>query len=226
MKKNFSLIELLVVIAIIGVLASMILPALGKARSTARMADCLSELRQYGTANYMYFDDNDYKFSKNYYGGSQYYLNGTVVTTGSAPLHTQVILDSLYTNNKSVYMCVESTEEERDSFTGDHSFNTEIIRNDGSFTPEGINYQNIEPNMINKPSEFMIATDTNSGWLKADTPQRIQVRHSNNKKLNHLWLDGHANSLNWTIFYNNAQWLQPNPDSQVSFSTEGNFEFN
>lgn len=226
MKKKFSLIELLVVIAIIGILASMILPALGKARSTARTADCLSEIRQYGVANFMYFDDNDYKFSKNYYGGGQYYNNGTVTTTAAAPLHTQVILDSLYTNNKEIYMCPESNEDGQSSFTGDHSFNTEIIRNNGSFTPQGTNYKNIEPNMINKPGEFMIVTDTNSGWLKTDTPQRIQVRHSNNKKLNHLWLDGHANTLTWTSFYNNAQWLQPNPDTVVSFSSTGDFNFN
>ena len=226
MKKQFSLIELLVVIAIVGILASMILPALSKARSTARTADCLSEVRQYGVANFMYFDDNDYKFSKTYYGGDQYYLNDNVIATGSAPLHTQVILDSLYTNNKSLYMCPESLDIENNSFKGDHSFNTEIVRNNGSFTPEGINYRDIQPKMIINPAEFMVTTDTNSGWLKTDTPDKVQVRHSNNSKLNHSWLDGHADSKNWNLFYNNAQWIQPNPGSQISFSTTGNFTFN
>ena len=72
----------------------------------------------------------------------------------------------------------------------------------------------------------MITTDTNSPWLKSNTPQRIQVRHNNSTKLNHLWLDGHVSTLTWTSFFNNAQWVQPNPETQVSFSSEGNFIFN
>ncbi len=58
-SKGFTLIELLVVIGIIGILASMLLPALGKAKGRAYRIKCVSNLKQVALACKMFANDNE-----------------------------------------------------------------------------------------------------------------------------------------------------------------------
>lgn len=66
MKSNrspaFSLVELLVVVAVISVIASLLLPALARAKGSARKSACASNLRQLGLIWRIYLDDHESRF--------------------------------------------------------------------------------------------------------------------------------------------------------------------
>ena len=215
---GFTLIELLVVIAIVGILASLIVPALGKARESARRAKCANNLRQHGIAWHIYVSDHDdcLAVTNNlYFGGKK---GSTSVGFEDRPLNQYLDVDSETSPALEVFHCPDDTLR----LGMFNYYGTSYICNDFVF---GYTLHITSPlNLLPRP----IATITsphNKVWLERDH-NGIWPGHSGKGRVGNdktpvmvLFVDGHTAG---PFFYDgDFEFDDPNTDKKVITDPNG-----
>jgi prepilin-type N-terminal cleavage/methylation domain-containing protein/prepilin-type processing-associated H-X9-DG protein len=213
--KKFTLIELLVVVAIIGILMSMLLPSLGKARESAINSLCISNLRQSSIASVVSMTENDGKFititrpeendwgTGDWQGWAMHLVDLGVLDISSNPVYSCPKADhegNGYPKTIAKYWSYGVNRKLTTDNYNNPNDSWQAAENDD----EWVEWQIHEK--LDKPSQTMFIVDSRAGaendrpnsqksWvdnLTADWNGRIWSIHNPTKKANAVYIDGHA----------------------------------
>lgn len=204
---KFTMIELLCVVAVLMLLASMLFPALQKAKNAGRQIECANHLQQIGKAYNMYADD---------YNG--YFCVFWTWPTLLSPYLNQNWTGKYYVgppqpgSKMDMFFCPSNCDSKA-NMTGSYVLNEIILGNYYSSACKFRIYQ------IKKPSNELIlteaSTDSGTGYFNVSIWNSTQIVQGVNCKIewvhskhaNVLFVDGHVkshaqNTITWDMFCN------------------------
>ncbi len=205
-RDGFTLIELLVVIAIIGILASLLLPALARAKEKGRQAACINSVRQQALAVFMYADEHNDLLPPVAYNDAQ-----------GNEVDWPAIFDPYLKQLSKVHLCPTDRGSQTNSYGLSELAFVDLTDPDPAVPNRLANFRSVtttvmmgdlgtEDNFIDlRPDTLkMVAPGSD---INDDKDARPIARHSGRVDLG--FMDGHEESLSLTQFY-----LHQNPTNR------------
>ena len=213
-RSGFTLIELLAVVATIAILASLLLPILGKAKVKAQRTNCSSNLRQLGLGWVMYHSDNNGWLVESYPTNADAWVQGDMqklVEATNAALIAQGKLFS-YEKNVQLYQCPADKGVEiagkRIASVRSYSMNAFMGGRNAKLGPIPQSAQNYiwfyrKDSEIRRPSDLWVLLDEdersiNDGFFVTDPAAREWIdfpalsAHRHNYSFGLNFADGHS----------------------------------